>query len=71
MKYQKGFTLWAVVTLISIIAIGLVGATWYYKENKNEGTVLANITSETNKNIKSLSDVVPCTIGVLPCVAHK
>ena len=54
MKNTSGFTHWAIVILISIMAIGLVGAAWYYEENKgkivNTNTTVSNNT-ETNTNV--------------------
>jgi len=53
MKNQKGFTHWVIVILISIIAVGLVSAAWYYEANKEEATTSTGTTSETNTNTAS------------------
>ena len=59
MKNQSGFTHWVVVILISIIAVGLVGAVWLYKTHNYNNTIKgliidANVNSkqstETNLN---------------------
>ncbi len=40
MKNQKGYVRWVVVILISIMAVGLVGAAWWYEENKENGSLV-------------------------------
>ncbi|MCH7492393.1 hypothetical protein IID19_02235 [Patescibacteria group bacterium] len=54
MKKISGFTHWLVAILISIIAVGLVGAAWLYEENKNEFTNAAtsNIATTINTNVE-------------------
>ncbi|MFH1235711.1 MAG: hypothetical protein V1685_02110 [Parcubacteria group bacterium] len=42
MEYQKGYIHWVVVTLISIMAVGLVGIAWWYEENKTEETKVSS-----------------------------
>ena len=48
--YQKGYTYIAITILISIMAVGLVGAAWYYEENKEE-TSSSTPTTQTDANI--------------------
>ena len=49
MKNQKGYTHWVVVILISAIAVGLVGAAWYYEDNKEEINANRNINKQSNE----------------------
>ncbi|XOU94319.1 MAG: hypothetical protein ACNFW9_05760 [Candidatus Kerfeldbacteria bacterium] len=49
MKNQKGYVRWVVVILISVMAVGLVGATWYYEENREEANT-PTTTTTTNTN---------------------
>lgn len=72
MKYTSGFAHIVVVILISVMAAGLVGAAWYYEENKGEiidttSTVNnmsiqtntdSTITNTTNVNIASINSYI-------------
>ncbi|MFC1687245.1 hypothetical protein ACFL0L_01605 [Patescibacteria group bacterium] len=65
MNYQKGFTHWVVVILISVIAVGLVGAAWYYEENKEEVTTTTNTgTINVNTNIVPTNSAVNTNTAV-------
>lgn len=46
MKNQSGFAHWVIVILISIMAVGLVGAAWYYETKKDTNTVITYPTKE-------------------------
>lgn len=48
MKNELGYTHWVITILISIMAVGLVGAAWYYETKKGE--TVTNTTAKTNSN---------------------
>lgn len=48
MNDTKGFTHIVIVILISVMAVGLVGAAWYYEENRKETTGLTTSTTVTS-----------------------
>jgi len=53
MSNQMGFAHWVIVILISVMAIGLVGAALYYEINKEE-----NITNNANTNIAIITNTI-------------
>lgn len=61
MKNQLGYIRWVVVILISIIAVGLVGAAWYYESNKevkkNNSNRSTNLNSNTNLAKETPSEI--------------
>jgi len=59
MKNQKGYTRWVIVILISVLAIGLVGAAWYYEVNKEKTSYNTNTTTiTTNVNTSNTNATV-------------
>lgn len=60
MKNTSGFTHWIIVILISIMAVGLVGAAWYYEENKDK-TETVNTTATTNTNVNAAVNAIENT----------
>lgn len=58
MKNQKGFAYWVVVILISVIAVGLVGAAWYYGQNKDEATTTTINTNTLNTNTSEFTNTI-------------
>jgi len=54
MNNRLGYIHWVVVILIAVIAVGLVGVAWYYKDNKTEENT-PNL-SETNISISRGSE---------------
>lgn len=56
MNNQKGYTRWVIVILISVMAVGLVGAAWYYEENKEEKINTPSTTATiTNVNMNTIA----------------
>ncbi|MCH7492487.1 hypothetical protein IID19_02730 [Patescibacteria group bacterium] len=49
---NRGFVAPVIVVLISVMAIGLVGAAWYYEANKDE-VVITTTTANTNTVVSS------------------
>lgn len=63
MKNTSGFTHWVIIILISIIAVGLVGAAWYYEANKTTSSVVTYSTKEECESKTGCQcDVLLCDI---------
>lgn len=50
MNNQKGFAHWIIVILISVMAIGLVAAAWYYEADKDNDATTNTASTKTKVN---------------------
>lgn len=56
MKNQRGYAHWVIVILISVMAVGLVGAAWYYEKNKENTTTTTNANKTTNQSANNTTN---------------
>lgn len=60
---NKGFIALVIVILISVMAVGLVGAAWYYEANKNDTVIeKTNTVSPVNTNISTNTNTITNTL---------
>lgn len=59
MNNTSGYTHWVIAILISVMAMGLVGAAWYYEANKENN----NANTPANNAVACSTDVKLCPDG--------